>query len=547
VADPVDRFGAAAIPEDQRPLTRARLAAALVVPGLAAALLVHNARGTYSSADAAEELERRLTGFRGWDDIAIAGARYASGDYPVAAYEIANRNRRDLPDFLAYRDELLRELRRARVRPQQFWRTIDASAFKDDARVLARRWDDSGRVLLLALGFQGLGGIAPFLLFWLGILAALPVLVWLGAELCLAGRPPAAAALLALVASSAFVIDLLMLDYSAAGFSLLAVLLVALLAAYAFFGMPRPRGLLLRALLAGLLFGWFTAARSGSLLTLAGVVPALLVASWRALPAARPSRRAALALAALVLYAAPCALPPLLHERWLQGTLGRLQIYRKPKAVHDVWVTLWQGLGDFDRSKGHTFLDKAGELEAKKHGSPLRLSERSEELFRSLLLRDVREDPLWYAGILAKRTLATLTLRKLWPWGPLDGKSFAEASHPAEGVTDNYWGMTQRADFFRLGRSTWEAPMPLLLLPTLGLLGFALVAREPLRADARRGVGVTACVALAALPAPVLVSTAAGFEAETFVIAHLTGAAFFAECGFYALRRAAAARAGSRR
>ena len=88
--------------------------------------------------------------------------------------------------------------------------------------------------------------------------------------------------------------------------------------------------------------------------------------------------------------------------------------------------------------------------------------------------------------------------------------------------------------------------MPLLLLPTLGLLGFALVAREPLRADARRGVGVTACVALAALPAPVLVSTAAGFEAETFVIAHLTGAAFFAECGFYALRRAAAARAGSR-
>jgi hypothetical protein len=510
---------------------------------LAAALLVHNARGTYSGSQAVPELERRLGGFRGWDDIAIASAHSVSGDYPVAAYEIANRNRRDRPDFLAYREQLLRELQRARFRPQQFWRTIDASAFQDDARILARRWDDPGRVLLLALGFRAVGGIAPFLLFWLGILAALPVLLWLGVELCLAGRAAAAAALLGLVVSSAFVVDVLMLDYSATGFSLLSVLLVALLAAHAFFGRPAPRGLLWRALLSGLLFGWFVAARSGSLLTVAGAIPALLVASWRALPAARAGRRAALALAALLLYLAPCALPPLLHDHWLAGTLERMEIRRKPKATHDVWVTLWQGLGDFDRSKGHVFLDKAGELEARKHGSPLRLSDRSEELFRGLVLRDIREHPLWYAGILARRTLATLSLHKLWPRG---ATSFAAATDPAEGVTDNYWGMTLRADFFRFGKATWEAPLPLLLLPSVGLFAAALLARGPLRADARRGVGATACVALAALPAPVLVSTAAAFEPQTFVLAHMAGAAFFAQAAWDALRRAAVARAGSR-
>jgi hypothetical protein len=506
---------------------------------LAGALLVHNARGTYSGADAVQELERRLQGFRGWDDIAIAGARQVGGDYPVAAYEITNRNRRDLPDFLAYRDSLLRELRRARLQPQQFWRTIDPAPFQEDARLLARRWDDPGRQLMLALAFEAVGGIAPFLLFWLGILSALPVLAWLAAELCLAGRCVAAVALVALVACSAFVVDVLMLDYSATGFSLLAVLLVAAFAAHAFFGAPTPRGLLLRALAAGLLFGWCDAARSGSLLTLGGALVAMAAAARRALPDAPRGRRAALALAALVLYVAPCALPQLLHERWLEATLARMQIQRKPKAVHDVWVTLWQGLGDFDRSKGHVFLDKAGELEARRHGSPLRLSEQSEQLFRGLVLRDIREDPPWYAGILARRALATLTLHKLWPRG---AASFAPAVDAAEGVTDNYWGMTLRADWFRFGRATWEAPLPLLLLPSLGLLGLALLGRG----EARKGAAVTACVALAALPAPVLVSTAAGFETQTFAIAHLAAAAFLLQCGWDAFRRAAAARAGSR-
>ena len=88
--------------------------------------------------------------------------------------------------------------------------------------------------------------------------------------------------------------------------------------------------------------------------------------------------------------------------------------------------------------------------------------------------------------------------------------------------------------------------MPLLLLPSLGLVAVALLARDPLRGEARSGIGVTACVVLAALPAPVLISTASAFETESFVVVLLTGAAFFAEAAWDALRRAAAARAGSR-
>jgi hypothetical protein len=277
--------------------------------------------------------------------------------------------------------------------------------------------------------------------------------------------------LLALVASSAFVIDVLMLDYSATGFSLLAVLLVALLATQAFFGRPTAaRAVAARAARGPALSAGSPQPGAGSLLTLAGVVPALLVASQAsAAGCACESARGASRSPRSSCTPRPARCRALLHERWLQGTLERLQIYRKPKAVHDVWVTLWQGLGDFDRSKGHTFLDKAGELEAKKHGSPLRLSERSEELFRSLLLRDVREDPLWYAGILARRTLATLTLRKLWPWGPLDGKSFAGSEPPRRGRHRQLLGHdAARGLSSAWAGSTWEAPMPLLAAADAG-------------------------------------------------------------------------------
>jgi hypothetical protein len=45
------------------------------------------------------------------------------------------------------------------------------------------RYDDSGRPLLLSLGFRLLGGVSPYLLFWLALLAAIPVLGWAAWEM----------------------------------------------------------------------------------------------------------------------------------------------------------------------------------------------------------------------------------------------------------------------------------------------------------------------------------------------------------------------------
>jgi hypothetical protein len=75
----------------------------------------------------------------------------------------------------------------------------------------------------------------------------------------------------------------------------------------------------------------------------------------------------------------------------------------------------------------------------------------SEVRLRETIWSDVRSDPLWLAGILAKRFLATVSLYKLWPWAPRDGISFYPAASPNEGVIDNYYTLTQQADWLALG------------------------------------------------------------------------------------------------
>jgi hypothetical protein len=356
----------------------------------------------------------------------------------------------------------------------------------------------------------------------------------------------AAFVLVALLVGSAFVVDLLMLGYASAGFSLLTLLLALALSVYAFLRRPSSRGLLVRAAAVGCLLAWSALARSVSMLSLPGLLVALAIAARRAVPRDAPvARSAALALAATGLLGMPSLALRALNDAWMEHTLTRLRIQRRPPQQHDVWITLWQGLGDFDRTKGHAFLDKAGELEARKHGSNERLSPLSEAIFRKLVLRDIREDPLWYAGILARRAWATLTLSKLLPRQAVDGRAFAAATHDAEGVTDGYYGMILGADFVRWGRRTLEIPLPLMWLAPLGL-GAAAFGRGPLAGEVKTAWGVLLCFALAALPAPVLITTASAFEAQSFVVFHLCAAALLAQACWNALRRAAAARAGSR-
>ena len=50
-----------------------------------------------------------------------------------------------------------------------------------------RDTDDPGRTWLTVWGFHLLGGVAPYLPLWLGVLAALPLFVWLSVECRAAG------------------------------------------------------------------------------------------------------------------------------------------------------------------------------------------------------------------------------------------------------------------------------------------------------------------------------------------------------------------------
>lgn len=497
---------------------------------LATALLLVNARARLADAD----LNALLKGWRGWDDLAVAAGYAASGDFPVAPYRITNRFRRDTDDFFAFRDGLLSAVKNQGIRPAQFWRTLPPASVVSGELSIARRFDDAGRGLLLGLGFRLARGVSPFLLTWLSVLAAIPLLAWIALEFHASGQAVAGWVFLAAVSGSGFVLDMLTLGYSASGFYVMSLLLIVPLAVHAIFGVPTARGTLLRAVLAGLVFAWCAASRSACLLALGGLAAALYWAARRT----QSSRRALLAAASLAALLLPFALLQLEIGRLGAQTVERRGLRRPPRQAHDIWITLWQGLGDFDRSKGHVYLDKAGEIAVLAAGGDQRLSERSERIMRGLVLGDIRRDPIWYAGILLRRLDATLTLRKLWPWAPRDGASFARATHPSEGVTDSYYEMTARADMFRVGSRVFEAPVLPLLLPSLLLVIGSLVGPPRLRGQARLSLGALALLAFGALPTPILITTASAFEAQCFVLVHLLGLALLAAWLTLALRGA---------
>ena len=93
---------------------------------------------------------------------------------------------------------------------------------------------------------------------------------------------------------------------------------------------------MIRSFLAGALFAICVLCRSGALLTL----PGLLVAAAAA--AARAARSFGLRIGVLAASAALLVVPYALV---------------RPASHHEAWLGIWEGLGDFDRTKGHTFAD----------------------------------------------------------------------------------------------------------------------------------------------------------------------------------------------
>jgi hypothetical protein len=220
---------------------------------------------------------------------------------------------------------------------------------------------------------------------------------------------------------------------------------------------------------------------------------------------------------------------------------------RQPRH-HAIWGDIWEGLGDFDRTYGHTWSDSVLRQVLRREGMDLRPgvgvefeNDQSESILSRLVLGAIVRDPVWYAQILLQRAIATLTQSKLWPYAPRDGRSVASSTHPNEGRTDVYYFLATSVDFFTWGRSRAEIPITLLIAPTLVLLLLCLRAMRAEAPPARRArfkgyLWTLSLLAIGAASLPICITTASAFEVQAFALVYFAGFAFLAEEAFRRLR-----------
>jgi hypothetical protein len=378
-----------------------------------------------------------------------------------------------------------------------------------DARLGAtgQPYDDRGRAVLLALAFRAGGGILPFLILWLGFLIASPVVSWIALELWAAGRPRVAAIALLLLGFSPFFVETLALGRFPVGFYVIALLSIVPLAVYGrLHPSPTLRGLGVRVLGASLLLGLCTFCRSSA----AALGPGFVLATWLGVCRIAPAgwRRVTLIAVAAVVLALPCVLVP-----------GAQQ--------NDMWQPVWEGLGDFDRTHAFTWKDAEALNAVRQAGARELWTEESEAVLRAQVLETIRAEPRWYAGILLRRALSTVSLWRLWPWTPRDGAFVRGSETPNEGAIGKYWTYTTTADFLGVGDWSIEVPVSVLIGPALALVVLAWRGRRA--AAAREACIVLACPAAACLILPVVITTAGGQEGQAIALVYLFAAAFLVD------------------
>ena len=504
-AEPIDLVPAA-------PSARSRKRAVLIALAGPLLLFAHTYAASVSVDFAGLDSWRRL-----WSDLAVATAAWIDHAYGPAERVVARGEAADAE----MRRALLRRIEREERSPARPLATIVDRPFVLDRLAPAPKpYDDKGRAVLLAWAFRLRGGIAPFLILWLGALLAAPVIAWTAIELDAAGHRRAALAFGVLLGLSPYVVETLALARYPVGFYLVALLLVIPLAVYAQLH-PRPTagGLALRVIVSAAALTLCVFCRSSAALLWPGFVLAaglglrrVLGLGWKA-------------VAALIVAGLLFALPSRLVQDAQQN---------------DVWQPLWEGLGDFDRAKGYTWSDAAAEEAARGGGASSLWTDESEAFFRREILRDVVSDPAWYAGILARRLAATVTLWKLWPWGPRDGLFIRRHTAPNEGVIDKYWTYTTTVDHVGFAEKAMEVPVAVLLAPAAVLVLMAARGRQ--RSAARNALVVVSCVAAGALVLPVLITTAGGQEAQAFAVTYLLAAAFAIDLCWDGVRQARGAR-----
>jgi hypothetical protein len=221
----------------------------------------------------------------------------------------------------------------------------------------------------------------------------------------------------------------------------------------------------------------------------------------------------------------------LVAAAWLVVAIPSLPLHNATR--HNTWVTIWEGLGDFDRTKGHTWDDRVVKQILIDAGFPGMTGKRAlfsdpgdytgpTLYFRDLVIDHAVHDPAWLAGILVRRVAVTVTQWKLRPLGGGNAPSFAPRTAANEGLIDSYYSLLTTADQLGLGPWRLELPLPILWLPLVAL-AFVLWIRPA----GERGLawGVVGVVALAAGSVPIIVGTGGGIETQSFVIVYFVAAA----------------------
>jgi hypothetical protein len=502
-------------PSSGRTTSRSAKTLAAIVPVASGLLFLFNfVDWTASGFDRVQKLRRY------GEDMSVATTDYLERRAPSRAPAVKLSSVEAQQYGLALEASMLDAERQLGLRPWQFWRTLPNDPPARPGPIVPRSNDDVGRAQLTELGFRMLGGVAPFLPLWLAALACLPILLWTVWEMARAGHPVAGAAFAVACASSPFFVESMALPYSAFGFYLVGLLAITAFAVYAIMRPPDARGFLLRALILGPVLAVCALCRDGILLALPGILLVLVLGARRIARGGRSWLLAGLALAAVALpYAAV-----------------------RPPTHHEIWTGVWEGLGDFDRTKGHVWSDTVAvklltdagldagvpagvEMFDRELASP-----EKEAFFRRLVLEDVRSDPRWYLAILGKRVAATVSQQELLVLGGRSARSEQARRGPEAPIPTNqgrirfFYRLVPTAD--SIGVGPWRLALPLAVLWVLGaaFLGGAAYERA-----GRPALAVAACVACAVLPLPVLITTAGALETEAFVLVYFLAFGFVVE------------------
>jgi hypothetical protein len=217
---------------------------------------------------------------------------------------------------------------------------------------------------------------------------------------------------------------------------------------------------------------------------------------------------------------------------------GPIQALR-PAGHHEVWQMLWMGLGDFDRVKGHVWTDHVACMLLKNAGfardapSSLPIYEldvnthEKEAFFRDQFLADIRVDPAWFAHVLARRLIATITQSKLLEFGSQRDPAMVPRPAFNEGAILFFYSRVTTADW--IGFSSLRFVVPLPLYWAMGLLLFVILFFERRHPKTRSTLWLLACVGLSAITMPVLITTAGAMETQAFILVYFVILALLVE------------------